>query len=231
MVTKEQQAELARLARAANRRLERATEGQRDALEFYIKKYHVRESKDGLKFQQGKAKTAAEYRQRKKELEKFMGDDESAKKGGNSSTRRGWERIKSESLSASKAKLDAMGYDATEEEIANIAKETKGHNAEFYKALENLTAEKYERYLNEEAEAELQEEYEEEITQRRTDQQATEAFLKARKAKKEAAAKKARMDRMRKDIEESKAYIRNVQQKGYRYTGKSQKPKGSGRKR
>lgn len=223
MVTKEQQAELARLARAANRRLERATEGQRDSLEHNIKDYHVRESKGGLKFQQGQAKSEAEYRQRKRELEKFM--------GAKTSTRGGWERIKEESLNKAGGKLRDMGYDVTDEEVVNIAKETGGHNPAFYKALENLTAEKFEQELLDEMDEEYYEDLDEMLEQRRTDQQATEAFLKARKANQEAAEKKASLDRVRQKIQESKDYIRNVQQKGYRYTGKSQKPKGSGRKR
>lgn len=80
-ITKEMQRKLANEARKANRRLERASEGQRRALEYYTKGYHTFETAKGDRFSQAKAKTADEYRQRMKELEDFMKGETSTRKG------------------------------------------------------------------------------------------------------------------------------------------------------
>lgn len=132
-ITKEMQKELAGLARAANRRIERADPGQRDALMNQIKGYHVRERSSGLTvFEQGKAKSEAEYRARMKELKMFM--------KAKTTTRTGWKEIKSKAVKEAGKTIRAEGSDLTDEELNNILQEIdKGHSsAEFYKALANV---------------------------------------------------------------------------------------------
>ena len=76
-VTSVQQKMLAATARRANRRLERATPGQRAYLEKQIKGYHTRTRESGARvFQQGKAGSETEYRARMRELRRFLGEDE-----------------------------------------------------------------------------------------------------------------------------------------------------------
>ena len=168
-VTKEMQRELARKARAANRRLERATEGQRRSLEHNIRGYHTREGARGIVFQQGAAKNEREYRQRMAELEAFM---EKSK----TSTRRGWEELKKANISKAQESLTNMGYDVTDEELEIILKETGGSSKAFYRALENVMAAK------EEADNELTaENIRNAINERRSDYEATLTLQRARR--------------------------------------------------
>lgn len=135
-VTQNQQQSLAKLARAANRRLERATEGQRAALDYYLKTYHTREGAHGMVFQQGKAKSQREYNQRMAELKAFM--------EGETSTRKGWEELKQSNIEKGGDTLRNRGYDITDEELAVIIMETGGKKQasgrEFYRALNNVQA-------------------------------------------------------------------------------------------
>lgn len=152
-ITKEMQKELAGLARAANRRLERASEGQRAALDYYMRQYHTRMRGEMRVFQQGKAKTEAEYKARMKELHQFMDPAPKRDEDGNIimkdgeivyqekiSTRKGWERVKMENAKQAAALARADGLDITDEEMASLLKELdEGHSsAEYYKALENV---------------------------------------------------------------------------------------------
>lgn len=166
--------EFRNLVRAANRRLERAGAGQKAALEHYMSGYHTRTNDEGeLRFSAAAPKTAAEMRQRTAELEKFM--------AGKTSTKRGWSDVQQRATSKAQEKLQDMGYDVTDEELRNIAKETGGHNAAFYRALEQITAEKLENEYEEMFDDE--EELFGEIELRRTDQEITERLLRARNAK------------------------------------------------
>lgn len=134
-ITDAMQRELARVARAANRRLERASEGQRAALDYYLRGYHTREGARGTVFQQGRAKTEREYRARMAELEAFM--------SGESTTRRGWKELKEENISKAGETLRGRGYDLKDEELAQILIETGGAKKvgkAFYKALNNVQA-------------------------------------------------------------------------------------------
>jgi len=134
-VTPEMQKELANLARAANRRLERATSGQRGALDYYLRGYHTREGAHGTVFQQGKAKTEREYRARMEELRRFM--------AGDTTTRRGWEALKEENIERAQETIKRQGYELSDEEFATILKETGGHRSiQFYRALDIVQAEK-----------------------------------------------------------------------------------------
>ena len=170
-VTKQQQSALAKLARAANRRLERATPGQRKSLEHNITGYHTRTGSRGIVFQQGKAKTESEYRQRMAELKRFM----SAK----TSTRGGWESLKRSNREKTQATLSDMGYDVTDTELDIVLKETGGSSKAFYRALENVQAAKG---VNQEEMT--PEEIRNAINERRSDYQATLAAIRSRKKKK-----------------------------------------------
>lgn len=163
-----QQQALAKLARAANRRLERSTPGQRRSLEYNIKGYHTREGARGTVFQQGKAKSESEYRQRMAELEAFM--------KAKTSTRGGWEKLKKENMQKAQGTLREMGYQVTDEELEAVLQETGGSSRAFYRALENVQAAK-----GPEQEELTAEEVQQAINERRTDYQATLAALKARK--------------------------------------------------
>lgn len=136
-ITDQMQRELAKLARAANRRLERASKGQRSALDYYLKNYHTRAGARGTVFQQGKAATEAEYKARMAELRAFM--------GGKTSTRTGWEKLKAENIRQGAETLRSeRKYDLTDEEFAAIIEETGGKKelgkVEFYRVLNNVQA-------------------------------------------------------------------------------------------
>lgn len=178
MITKAQQAELKKQARAANERIRGATESQQAAYQYYTSKYHTYKSKnDELLFRTGQAKTEKEYRQRMDELKKFLKSDYTTKSG--------WKKIQQEALSRSQDKLSEMGYDVTEEEIANIARETGGHNAAFYRALENITAQKLmDEWEDEDFFRYDEDDFEQELEQRRTDQEAAELLIRAREENK-----------------------------------------------
>lgn len=166
-ITPQQQRQLTMLARAMNRRLERATEGQRKSLEHNIKGYHTRTGSRGIVFQQGKAKTEAEYWQRMAELKAF----EKAK----TSTRGGWEALKQSNMEKSQTTLKGMGYDISDAELEAVLKETGGSSKAFYRALENVQAAK-----GPERQELSPEEVKNAVNERRTDYQATLAAIKAR---------------------------------------------------
>lgn len=168
-ISKEQQKELTKLARAANRRLERASAGQRKSLEHNIQEYHTKVTTRGLVFEQGKAKTELEYRQRMAELRKFM--------AAKTSTRKGWEQLRKENLAKAQTTIVEMGYDVTDEELEIIIRETGGSSKAFYKALEFVTAEKSEREDWTELSAE---EIVDAIRERKTDYEMTLELIKAR---------------------------------------------------
>lgn len=167
-VTPQMQKQLANLARAANRRLERASAGQRRSLEYNIKGYQTQTTSRGMVFKQGKAKSAAEYRQRMAELNKFM--------GAKTTTRTGWEKLKSENVSKAQETLGKMGFDITDTELEVILKEVGGKSKDLYRALENVMAAK--GIKGEELSAD---EIREAIFSRRSDYEATLAAIEARK--------------------------------------------------
>ena len=71
-LTREMQKELTMFARRMNRRIERASEGQRRSLEYNIRGYTTRQRSSGITvFSQAKAKTEQEYYKRMKELKAF----------------------------------------------------------------------------------------------------------------------------------------------------------------
>ena len=172
-VTAEQQKSLAKLARAANRRLERATKGQRAYLEKQIAKYHTRERAEGFYvFQQGKAGSEAEYRARMRELDTFM--------AARTSTRKGWDLIKKEQVEAAGDTIRRGGSNITDKELALVLDEIgKGHSsADFYKALANVEISK----RTDDSWTPSRENIRESINERRTAQERTALLLQLRKA-------------------------------------------------
>lgn len=145
-----QQKELASLARAANRRLERATAGQRHYLESQIARYHVRQRPGGdVVFKQGKAATAAEYRTRMNELRAFMGAE--------TSKRTGWDALKRRQIKAAGETIRAGGSDITDEELAAVLEEigSQAHGSQyFYDVLANIEIAKDEARENMESDIE-----------------------------------------------------------------------------
>lgn len=171
-VTKEMQKALANLARAANRRIERATPGQRAYMQNQIAKYHVRERQPGLNvFQQGKAANAAEYHARMRELQAFM--------GAKSTTRKGWKAIKAAQVAAAGETIRGQGSDISDEELSVILEEIgEGHSsAEFYKALANVEINKREAGDKWEPSADA---IRDAITEKRTAQQRAELLISLR---------------------------------------------------
>ena len=170
-ITAQQQRELAAAARRANRRIERASEGQKEAFNYFIRNYHTRTREDGtVVFKQGKAGSEAEYYSRMKELEKFLSAE--------TTTRKGWESIKKSNVSKAGTTIRKQGFNISDRELKNILQElpAKNSKAAFYKALENVEISKG-RKKNKEL---SQEEIRKAVKSRRTDQQRTEALLKLR---------------------------------------------------
>ena len=172
-VTKAQQKQLKDLARAANRRLERATEGQRKSLEYNIRGYHTRKSESrGIVFQQGQAKNEREWRQRMAELNAFMKAKTSYKKK--------WEKLqKSNVTAANKTLQEEWGYDLTDKELAIILQESAKSSIAFYRNLEIVSAAKDDNGGKELPEDEIIEE----INKRRTDYKATLDLVRKRRRK------------------------------------------------
>ncbi len=140
-ITSEMQKDLANKARAANRRLERASKGQRRALEYYIRGYAVRQRGEYIVFKQGKAKTEAEYKKRMQELEDFMNAE--------SSTKKGWKALKERQVKAAGETLRDEGSNLTDDELANVLIELNrdgdskgGSDVIFQAAVQNVEIEK-----------------------------------------------------------------------------------------
>lgn len=184
-ITSEMQKELTYLARAANRRIERATEGQRSALEYYLRKYHTRERADGtLVFQQGKAKTTAEYNARMKELKRFMYGDPEGKGDEYEpiSKRKGWEALKKRQVANAADTLRKEGYDITDEELEMVLiegadEDIGGSDPVMLAALQNVQIAKAQAGSSWNASPEA---IRKAIDERRSDQERTEELIAAR---------------------------------------------------
>lgn len=186
-LTEKMQKELAGLARAANRRIERATEGQRNALEYYLRGYHTRKRDNGMiVFQQGKAKTEREYKARMKELKRFMEGDPEEKDEGYKpiSTRAGWEKLKKENVSKAAETLRNAGNDITDEELEMILiegadEDIGGSDPVMLAAVQNVQIAKAEAG---ESWTPSPEAIRKAIEERRSDQERVEQLIKTRKA-------------------------------------------------
>ena len=168
-VTKEMQKELANLARAANRRLERASEGQRKSLEYNIRGYHTRKGARGTVFQQGAAKNEREYRQRMAELHDFM--------AAKTSKKTGWKQMKKAAVSKANETLQSKwGYNLTDKELDIVLRESAKSSIAFYRNLEIVSATK-DNKAGELSEDEISSA----IQQRRTDYETTVELQKKRR--------------------------------------------------
>lgn len=132
-ITREQIKEIRTLTRRANRRIERATTGQRSALNYYVNKATGADkfsaSTKGLTQEQAAAKL--------RDLETFLNSP--------SSTRKGWDRIKQENVRKANETLSEEGYDLTDEELAEILEQIDTKNKkDYYKAINLVEAAKQE---------------------------------------------------------------------------------------
>ena len=114
--------------KAANERLRSAKPGQKEALEYFTK---------GENFSRAKPKSAAEFKQRMQEVERFLGAETSSKVG--------WENVKRRSVeSAGKTLREKLHYDLIDEELANILREVdKKSQKQYYRILDIIQAKKY----------------------------------------------------------------------------------------
>lgn len=110
-LTQQQKAEIRRLTRAANRRLERASSGQRKALQYWVSKMTGQQgstkfssSFKGLTYEQAQAKI--------EKLEQFM--------QAKTTTISGWRATKAANVAKANETLGKQGYDLTDEELAEI---------------------------------------------------------------------------------------------------------------
>lgn len=131
-ITAQQAAEIRKLTRRANRRIERAVGGQKTYLESIMQRATGGSPKfsaatKGLTYEQAAAKL--------EKLDRFLGTM--------SSTRKGWDWIKQEIVHKSNQTLKQQGYDLTDEELAEILIQVDSENKrEFYKAINLVTARK-----------------------------------------------------------------------------------------
>lgn len=107
--TQQQIKALRTLTRRANRRLERATPGQRTALEYFVRNYTGGAGKfsaaaKGLSFEEVALKL--------KNLDKFL--------GAKTTTRKGWDEVKADNVHKANERLKSKGYTLTDEELAEI---------------------------------------------------------------------------------------------------------------
>jgi len=127
--------EIAKLARRANRRIERASEGQRAAIRSYQDRSRGGSGwdKGRGKFSAGKAKTEREALARLDRLSDFI--------ESKTSTKKGWNEIVNKSLNKTGETLEKMGYDFTQRELKTILEESDAKSArEFYKILDTVQA-------------------------------------------------------------------------------------------
>lgn len=151
-ITPQQAAQIRKLTRRANRRIERATEGQRRYLESVVRRMTgaTLNEKTG-KYEGGLEKWSAktkgmsyeEAAVQLKKLDKFLGQK--------SSTRKSWDEIKAEIVRKANETLtqndyfgkDKGGYTLTDNELADIMEIVDMENKEeFYRAINLVQAEK-----------------------------------------------------------------------------------------
>lgn len=139
-ISQELYKELRRLTRTAQRRMERATPGQRRALEFYV------ESATGSKKWSSSAKgmTTQQAQAQIKRLRKFLGYDEQNRQVETvTSTRTGWESIKASNVAKANATFGKRraGHDLTDDEMAEILMQLGDPSRkEFYHAVNKVQA-------------------------------------------------------------------------------------------
>lgn len=127
-ITRQQKETIRTLTRRANRRLERATPGQQKALRHYIGADKFSAATRGLSY--------AQAQQKIEQLQVFL--------QSKSSTRKGWDAIKARNVSKAAETFRGMGYDLSDEELAEILIQVDtGNTAEYYRAVNLVQAAKY----------------------------------------------------------------------------------------
>lgn len=132
-MTREQYKEIRKLTRAAQRRMERASPGQRRAMEYQVKKStgapKWSSATKGFTYQQAQAQI--------QKLKRFMEAE--------STTIRGWRSLKEEQVAKAKRTLEDRykGFDLTDEELAEIFIQAgEKSKSEKYKAINLVQAAK-----------------------------------------------------------------------------------------
>lgn len=165
--TQQQIKVLRTLTRRANRRLERASPGQRVALEYYVKGYTGGAKKfsaaaKGLSFEEVAFKL--------KNLDAFL--------GAATSTRRGWDEVKRRNIVKANATLSKQGYTLTDEELAEIFIQVdEASNKDKYRAINLVQAKKLENPEESLSKGDISQA----IAQKATAQQALQKAIRARK--------------------------------------------------
>ena len=136
--TAEQKRELALLTRRANRRLERASEGQRKYLEVFVKRMtgatKFSASHVGL--------TPTQIESKLQKMRRFLSHELTT-------TRTGWKYLTTEALSKTRQTWNDRGYDFTDEELAEILIQVDtSNNAEYYRVVNLVYARKHDKYDN-----------------------------------------------------------------------------------
>lgn len=132
-MTPQQKAEIIKLTRRANRRIERASAGQKSALNYMVRKATGADkfsaATKGLTYEQAALKL--------KQLDRFL--------GSKTSMITGWKEVKQENVEKAVNTLDQMGYDITDDEFAEILNQIDTKNKqEFYHAINKVAAAKEE---------------------------------------------------------------------------------------
>lgn len=132
-ITKGQIKEIRLLTRRANRRLERAGYGQWSALVYYAERMT-----GSQKFSAATKGLSYEEAQKKiEDLSKFL--------ESKISTISGWKEVKAQAVSKTRETLTDMGYDLTDEELAEILIQIgDADRREFYRAINLVQAAKTE---------------------------------------------------------------------------------------
>lgn len=134
-ISPEKYKELRNLVRAANRRLERASEGQRSALEYFMQK-DIQASKWSSSFSKMSPQELKSYEEK---LRKFMG----TKEAPTISRKSYWNEVKSESVRKANATFSRRraGHNLTDQEMAEILKQLGNPDkATFYMAVNKVQA-------------------------------------------------------------------------------------------
>lgn len=146
-ITQQQKAEIRSLTRIANRRIERATEGQRNYLESVVRKMTGTGASKWSSAYKGLTERQAAAKIRKLRQFLYEEDETGATINKRSTTRSGWEAMKESVLSKTgDTWRNKKGYDITDEELAIILEqEDVKSTQDFYRAVNLVQAQKFKR--------------------------------------------------------------------------------------
>ena len=188
-ITKEQRAQIKLLTRRANRRLERATKGQRKALEHYIGTEKFSAASKGM--------TWTEAQSQIDKLNRFL--------SGETSTRKGWDALKARQVAKANKSWGKMGYDLTDEELANILIQVDTDNhKEYYRAANLVQAAKDEAELTGEDWYGSEDAVEELLMDK---MEAEDAFRLAKSLRQQVNEQRSAVAKKQKEIEKRRAQI------------------------